>query len=60
MPEEFLEATGKAVQAVDDLLKLAKTTPGVDPRALAVTRTQFETAFLWLANAAAPESMFDG
>ena len=47
-----LVATGDAIEAVKAMLAALRLVPGADPRALAVATTQFETAFLWTANAA--------
>ena len=49
-----------AVKAVQQLLDAVKDAPGSDPRQVAIARTQFETAFLWTANAVGGESLFNG
>lgn len=50
--ELALVKTAEAMEAVKAMLAAIADVPGADPRAIAVTRTQFETAFLWTANAA--------
>jgi hypothetical protein len=45
---------------VQELFDAMAADPTVDKRGLAVTRTQFETAFLWAANAVGGESVFEG
>lgn len=50
--EEALVKTGLAIEAVRDMLKALSALPDADPRAMAVARTQFETAFLWAVKAA--------
>lgn len=57
---ELETEVANAIGAVEQLLEKIKATPGTNPRALAVARTQFETAFLWVANAAGGEGIFDG
>lgn len=49
-----------AIDAVQRLIAAAEDTPSTDRRSLAVARTQFETAFLWLANAHGGEPIFNG
>lgn len=49
--DEALRATNKAIVAIGELLETVKAVPGADGRALAVARTQFETALLWVATA---------
>lgn len=58
--EEALVKTGSAIEAVKDMLKALSVLPDADPRAMAVARTQFETAFLWAANAVQGESVLNG
>ena len=58
--EEIMVKTGGAIGAVQEMLTAMAADPSVDKRGLAVARTQFETAFLWAANAAAGESVFEG
>lgn len=50
---EVLEKTGAAIGAVKVMLDALAAMPNADGRAIAVAKTQFETAFLWTANAAA-------
>lgn len=56
--DEVTLKTGAAIDAVQKMLEAMAADPSVDKRGLAVTRTQFETAFLWGANAVAGESIF--
>lgn len=56
--EETMLKTGAAIGAVQSLLEALAADPTVDKRGLAVARTQFETAFLWAANAVGGESVF--
>jgi hypothetical protein len=49
--DEVIQKTTKAMQAIGDLLATIEKLPASDARALAVARTQFETALLWTANA---------
>lgn len=58
--EEALVKTGLASEQVRDMLKALSALPDADPRALSVARTQFETDFLWAANAAQGESVLNG
>jgi len=46
-----------ALKAVQSLLDTMRDTPEIDKRATAVAKTQFETAFLWVANSTG-ESLF--
>ncbi|WP_072379786.1 hypothetical protein [Novosphingobium sp. NDB2Meth1] len=57
---ELETEVANAIGAVQQLLEKIKDTPGTSARSLAVARTQFETAFLWVANAAGGEGIFDG
>ena len=50
---------GAAIDAVQRLLAALEDS-GADKRGLAVARTQFETAFLWAANAHGGEPIFNG
>lgn len=49
-----------AIDAVQRLIAAVEDTPTADRRSLAVARTQFETAFLWIANAHGGEPIFNG
>lgn len=49
-----------ALDAVQRFLTALEHTPETDARSLAVARTQFETAFLWAANAHGGEPIFNG
>ena len=49
-----------AIDAVQRFIASLEDTPTTDKRSLAVTRTQFETAFLWAANAHGGEPIFNG
>lgn len=49
-----------AIDAVQRFIHALEGTPTTDKRSLAVTRTQFETAFLWAANAHGGEPIFNG
>ena len=49
-----------AVDAVQRLIAAVEDTPTSDRRSIAVARTQFETAFLWIANAHGGEPIFNG
>lgn len=51
--------TGRAIDAVRRMLAELEAN-GADKRSLAVARTQFETAFLWAANAHGGEPIFNG
>lgn len=55
--DEVTTKTGAAIEAVKAMLDAMKEN-GADPRGLAVCRTQFETAFLWTANAVGGEPIF--
>jgi len=55
--QQQVGAARVAVQAMLDALKAERCT---DQRQLAVARTQFETAFLWAANAAGGEALLHG
>ncbi len=55
--DELTIKTGAAIEAVKAMLAAMKEAE-VDPRGLAVARTQFETAFLWVANAAGGDPVF--
>jgi hypothetical protein len=57
--QELLTKTATAIEAVAAMLK-AMQTASCDPRGMAVCRTQFETAFLWVANAQGGEPVFGG
>lgn len=57
--EEFVKITADAIEAAMRVLDAFAKLPAANPRALAVARTQFETAFLWLANSMGP-SVMDG
>ncbi|WP_225205381.1 hypothetical protein [Novosphingobium huizhouense] len=57
MMDELTIKTGAAIEAVKAMLAAMKEAE-VDPRGLAVARTQFETAFLWVANAAGGDPVF--
>lgn len=57
--QEALVKTGSAIEAVRDMLKALSALPDADPRAMAIARTQFETAFLWAASAAQGESVLN-
>jgi hypothetical protein len=48
-----------AIDAVQRLIQAIEDAPATDKRSLAVTRTQFETAFLWAANAYGGEPIFN-
>ena len=50
-------STAAAIVAVQTMLDALKAAPETDQRSLAVARTQFETAFLWAANAAGGEAV---
>jgi len=54
------ENLGAAIAAVQKLLDSLKEASGADARSAAVARTQFETAFLWVANAAGGEPVLRG
>jgi len=56
--DDLMLAVGAAIEASQKALDAAKDAPGTDPRSLAVARTQFETAFLWLTNAVSGEPVF--
>ena len=49
-----------AVGAVKVFLAAMGDSPGIDKRSLAVARTNFETAFLWAANATGESIFFNG
>lgn len=51
--------TAQAIDAVQRMLHALQDS-GADARALAVARTQFETAFLWAVNAHGGEMIFNG
>jgi hypothetical protein len=53
--DEVTLKVGDAIGAVKTLLDTMAADPSVDKRSLAVARTQFETAFLWAANAVGGE-----
>lgn len=55
---EVTQKTGAAIDAVQKMLDAMAADPSVDKRGLAVARTQFETSFLWAANAVGGESIF--
>lgn len=52
------EKTATAIKAVAEMLATMKAA-NCDPRGMAVCRTQFETAFLWTANAVGGEPLFE-
>lgn len=56
-PERTALRMAAAVEAVQAMLDVAKAMPETDGRSLAVARTQFEGAFLWLANALGGEPL---
>lgn len=56
--DDLMVAVGTAMEAAQKALDAAKAAPSTDPRSLAVARTQFETAFLWLTNAIGGEPVF--
>lgn len=56
--DDLTLSVGAAIDAAQKALEAAKNAPGTDPRSLAVARTQFETAFLWLGNAIGGEPVF--
>ncbi|PAL20216.1 hypothetical protein [Sphingopyxis sp. GW247-27LB] len=58
--DEVTRKVGDAIGAVKTMLDAMAADPTVDKRGLAVTRTQFETAFLWAANAVGGEGIFEG
>lgn len=49
-----------AIDAVQRLIAVAEDTPTTDRRSLSVARTQFETAFLWVASAHGGAPIFNG
>lgn len=57
--DEVTMKTGAAIGAVKAMLDAMAADPTVDKRGLAVARTQFETSFLWAANAVGGESIFE-
>lgn len=58
--DELETEMAKAIDQVQRMLHIAENRLGPDPRSLALTRTQFETAFLWFANAVGGEPIFNG
>jgi beta-phosphoglucomutase-like phosphatase (HAD superfamily) len=52
------EKTATAIKAVAEMLATMRAA-NCDPRGMAVCRTQFETAFLWTANAVGGEPIFE-
>jgi|GEM_PF-3095010 len=52
-------AMAAAIGAVQRFIHALEDTPTTDKHSLAVTRTQFETAFLWAANAHGGEPIFN-
>ena len=57
---ELETKVANAIGAVEQLLAALRALPDADPRQVATARTQFETAFLWAANAAGGEAILDG
>lgn len=57
--DEVTQKIGAAIGAVQAMFDAMAADPTVDKRGLAVTRTQFEAAFLWAANAVGGESIFE-
>lgn len=55
---DLLTKTGDAIETVIAMIDAMDAHPGVDRRALAVARTNFETAFLWAASAVQGPSIF--
>ncbi|WP_182466802.1 hypothetical protein [Sphingomonas gilva] len=49
--DDAVVKTGIALEAVAAMLEALAKAPDADPRSIALTRTQFETAFLWAASA---------
>src|SRR3546814_1198996 len=58
--DELTLKTGAAVVAVQAMLDAMAANSTVDERPSAVPRTQFETAFLWAANAVHGEPLLVG
>ncbi len=58
--DEVDEALLAAINAVQRLVHKIEDSPRSDKRSVAVTRTQFETAFLWAANAYGGEPILNG
>lgn len=58
--DDVLIKTGTAVEAVKAMLDAIGDIPGADRRAIAVAKTNFETAFLWVANATGGPGIFEG
>lgn len=56
--QAVVEKTAAAIKAVAEMLATMKAA-NCDPRGMAVCRTQFETAFLWTANAVGGEPIFE-
>ncbi len=49
--DDVLSKAADALEPVQALLSFVEDMPGTEPRALAIARTNFETGFLWFANA---------
>ena len=58
--DDMLEKAGAAMAAVKAMLDAMADHPGADKRSLAVAKTEFETGFLWAANAVGGPSFLDG